>query len=667
MTRRLPWLDGRPHPRDVLREAPFAGALQRYAEQLGHSVEAVREEAEPVLDEMLASHRERVAGAWNTFGRWMLRAHDVVVDEEHLVELRRLDRSHSLAFAFSHRSYLDGFVLPLALAARRFSPTYTIGGANLDLPVIGKLASQTGMIFIRRSTKDSALYRVVLRAYVAYLARHGANLAWSIEGGRTRTGKLRPPTHGLLNYLADAVDQHDETDVLIVPAAIVYDQLHEVSRMTREAKGATKTPEDLGWLVSMARLQGRRLGRAYLSFGTPIPLRERLAQLRNEGIGEAHLVERLALDASHQINRATPVTVTAFVCLALLGSDRALTFDQVLLTLSPLADYVESRAWPVAGSATLTDESSIRRALHELVDSGVLDCYDAGPESVWQVADEQHLVAAFYRNTIIHVLVGRAIGEIALLEAADTLHPPGAPQDPAKATKLAVRAARRQALALRDLLKFEFFFPRRDDFLAELREELATLTEPGEEPEQTTARAAEAIDEAPLLLSHLVLRPFIDAYHVLADRLVAADGADIHENDHDELLADSMRLGEQWLRQRQIASAESVSLELLRNALKLAEFRGLMRLSDQRPSPATTDADHDDSDDSGDPRGSDHEPEPLSTNHDDTAARRRDLAERRAAFLAELTLVNERLTHIAQVAQRRYLTVTTPRAADAAE
>ena len=42
---------------------------------------------------------------------------------------------------------------------------------------------------------------------VAHLARANANLAWSIEGGRTRTGKLRPPTHGILRYLTDAVDR----------------------------------------------------------------------------------------------------------------------------------------------------------------------------------------------------------------------------------------------------------------------------------------------------------------------------------------------------------------------------------------------------------------------------------------------------------------------------
>ena len=172
--------------------------------------------------------------------------------------LRRLDRSHSLALAFSHRSYLDGMVIPNALAARRFSPTFTFGGANLNLPVIGTIASRTGLIFIRRSTQEIPVYRLALRSYIRQMVTNKRNMAWSIEGGRTRTGKLRPPVHGILKYLTDTVQARAEgdeaPDVQVVPVSVVYDQLHEVSLMTEESRGANKTPEDWRWLVRFARL-----------------------------------------------------------------------------------------------------------------------------------------------------------------------------------------------------------------------------------------------------------------------------------------------------------------------------------------------------------------------------------------------------------------------------
>ncbi len=49
----------------------------------------------------------------------------------------------------------------------------------------------------------------------------------------------------------------------------------------------------------------------------------------------------------------------------------------------------------------------------------MLTAYDRGTEPVWKIGDDQHLVAAFYRNTVIHILVERAIGELALLAVSE--------------------------------------------------------------------------------------------------------------------------------------------------------------------------------------------------------------------------------------------------------
>src|SRR6185369_1079150 len=162
---------------------------------------------------------------------------------------------------------------------------------------------------------------------IGQLIRNRQNLSWSIEGGRTRTGKLRPPTYGIVRYVVDAIDEAPDTEALIVPVSIVYEQLHEVRSMTAEARGARKRPEDVRWLINFARQQANRLGRAYLAFGEPLPLRERMAELRGADRQGRHVVERIALDTSHRINQATPVTVTAVVCLAMLAADRALTLD----------------------------------------------------------------------------------------------------------------------------------------------------------------------------------------------------------------------------------------------------------------------------------------------------------------------------------------------------
>jgi glycerol-3-phosphate O-acyltransferase len=551
---------------ELLDDDAFGRELAEAARAHGTDVASARAEATSYLKEMAAAHGDRMTEQWARLGTWFMRAYDIVVDEEQIQRLRKLDSQHSLGIAFSHRSYLDGMAIPNVLGARRFSPTFTFGGANLNLPVLGAVASRTGVIFIRRSTTDLPIYRLTLRSYIRQLVANRRNLAWSIEGGRTRTGKLRPPVHGILKYLVDAVEGPGSPDAQVVPISIVYDQLHEVSGMTAEARGARKRPEDLRFVIRFARLQRTRMGRAYLTVGEPFSLRERLEQLHADGLSSHQAIERIALDISHRLNRATPVTVTAVVSLALLGADRALTLEEVLETVEPLAGYIDERKWPVAGGANLQDRATVRRALQELSASQVLRQYEGGTEPVWSILEGQHLVAAFYRNTLIHILVDRAIGELALLTIAE-LRPDA--ELPAGGT---VEVGWDEAKRIRDLLKFEFFFPGRVQFERDLRTELRILA--GEDlVDLTSERAADLLRRARPHLAHLVLRPFLDAYLVVAGRLVERGDALI---DDDALLADALAVGQQWHLQRRVESAESVSLELYRTALALARHRGLL-------------------------------------------------------------------------------------------
>lgn len=555
-----------PEVDQLLADDGFAGRLADLAGSLGRDRGQVTAEAAGYLREMGAMHSPRAMSAWSRFSTWMFRAHDLVVDAEAARRLQELDRRYSLLFLFSHRSYLDGAAVPVALERHGLSPAYTLGGANLSFFPVNRLARRAGIVYIRRSTQDQPVYRLTLRAYIGRLIRNRQNLSWSIEGGRTRTGKLRPPTYGILRYVVDALDADPGTEALIVPVSIVYEQLHEVGAMTAEARGARKRPEDVRWLIRFSRLQASRLGRAYLDFGEPVPLRERMAELR-DGNGDAdgqarHVVERIALDASHRINQATPVTVTAVVCLAMLAADRALTLDGVLRTIAPMAAYIGSRRWPVAGAADLTDRATVARTLDELVASGVLTSYVGGTDPVWVIGPGQHLVAAFYRNTAIHLLVDRAIGELALVAAAE-----GGPDGLTTATG--------EALRLRDLLKFDFFFASRRDFAEQMALELAII-EPGDGVglrEFTPADARNWLRQADPLVAPLVLRPFLDAYHLVADRLAAAGDGTVEEG---PFLDECLRVGRQWALQGRLASEESVSLELFKPALQLARHRGLL-------------------------------------------------------------------------------------------
>jgi glycerol-3-phosphate O-acyltransferase len=551
---------------DILRSPAFRQQVDDAAERLGLSVQAIADEVAEHFREMAATHSARVIDRWARFGQWMLRGYDVLIDEESLSALRLLDDKHTLAFLIAHRSYLDEWVVPPTLTTFGIRPPYGFAGANLDFFPLGTVARRTGIVHIRRATTDAPVYRFALRAFIEHLVSSRANLIWSIEGGRSRTGKLRPPRLGLMNYVVEAARQAD-TDVHLVPVSIIYDQLprNEVELMTSEARGHHKTPENARWFFGYLRGLRRRLGRIYVDFGEPVVLKERLAELDAEDPSGTYTVERIALEACHRINLATPVTPTAAVCIALLAADRALTLDEILATVAPLADYLCARGTATAGAATLTDRATLRRATQDLVRSGVLTSHSTGPSTVWVVGPHQHLHAAMYRNSAIHALVLRAIIELVLAAAEE-----GTAESPYDACK--------EALQLRDFLKFEFFFAPRQEFLDDLRAELrlidAEFESTGTAELLTAEQAKSCLSATKWLLAHLVLRPFIDAYAIVAHQLVELSSSAVA--DEARFMNQCLALGHQWALRRRIASEESNSTEMFRSALKLAANRGLL-------------------------------------------------------------------------------------------
>lgn len=555
---------GRLRSEAVLGSDAFISATAEMAAHLDRDVTDVRAEAATYVNEMAASHVPAVVRTWHALAAWMVRGFRVVTSDDELAPLRALDRDHTLIFLISHRSYLDQFSFPPRLVREGISPTFGLAGANLNFFPLGTLARRNGFIPVRRATGDIPVYRSALRAVVGQMVTNGDNLVWSIEGGRTRTGKLRPPRYGLLRYVTDAVEAVQSDRAVIVPVSILFDQLplHEVKLMASESRGLPKKPENVRWLLSYARGLRHRLGSIYINFGTPVPLNDRLTALRAAGLNDRQVLERIALDVCHRINRITPVSATAAVCVAMLGADRALTLEEVCATVAPLAHYLDARGWPIAGGADLTDRATVSRTLDDLVGSGVLTTYSGGPEDVWGVGADQHLIAAVYRNSAIHVLVMRAIAELAVLALVQT---PGSDK----------RTAWDKALALRELLKFEFFFAGRDEFADELWHEFALMTGSGHD----RAAPLDAVEitrqlrESKLLVAHLVLRPFVDAYRMVAEELTNAGGSGVV--DEQLLLKRCLRLGRQWALQHRVTE-ESVSGEIFSTALKLARHRGLL-------------------------------------------------------------------------------------------
>jgi len=533
--------DGPGYRADVAALAARLGLTEaETAQRTGAALDGLVASMSPVaVDLLYGALRPLHAYAW-----------DVQADDAGLGRLRELNRRHALVFLPSHRSYADPLLLADVLAEHDFPRNHVVGGDNLRIWPISLLARRAGFVFIRRSSGDDEIYKLALREYLGYLLAKRFNLEWYMEGGRSRTGKLRPPRYGLLAYVADAVARGRADDACLVPVAITYDQLREVSAMAAEQGGAAKKSEGLSWLASYARGQLTRVGTVHVCFAEPLSVRDSLAGQDGDPDAQRLVVQKMAFEVAVRINRVTPVTATALVTLALLGvRDRALTLAQVRGVLEPLRSFLAQRRLPHSDDA-LRSDAGVRRVLDALAQQAVVTVYGGGEEPVYAIERGQHLVAAFYRNSAIHHFVLRAVAELVLLSK---------PEDRWD-----------EAMRLRDQLKFEFFFPDKASYREELGAELRRLHPRWE----TVADGRAVLERAPVLVADRVLRSFLDAQLVVAERLAAhPPGQPVTEP---EFLDECGGVGRQMLLQGRLHGPESLSRELFSSALKLAANQDLI-------------------------------------------------------------------------------------------
>jgi glycerol-3-phosphate O-acyltransferase len=151
---------------------------------------------------------------------------------------------------------------------------------------------------------------------------------------------------------------------------------------------------------------------------------------------------------------------------------------------------------------------------------------------VYLIQPEHRIAASYYRNGILHFFLIPALVDLALAGDSGTVHD--------------------EALRVRDLLKFEFFFAEKGEFLAEIDAEAASTDRPITAP---------------------FLRPFLESYWATAEALEAHGDEPVEA---DVLVAESCGLAEQFLLQHRIYCADAVSSSYVDGAVRLAGHRGLL-------------------------------------------------------------------------------------------
>lgn len=538
----------------------FKNGLAAIGRDTGQTPQQLEAQTALIMKELIAIPRtfwQDVLAAFNRKITTLGYQQGFVIDPDSLQRFRAIVREQPSAILWTHKTHIDGFAVYSMLFENDFPAPHILGGVNMAFAGLGFVAKRAGAIFIRRSFQDDPLYKMILRQYIGYLLAKRFPLSWAFEGTRSRVGKLMPPRYGLLKYVLEAAAAADARNLHIIPVALNYDLIGDVKSYAQEQAGAEKQAESLRWFIGYLRSLRQPLGRIYVDFGEPVVLQQPPA-------GDDQLaLAKIAFQVGVEANRVTPITLSSLMTMVLLGAaPRALTQQEIIEEMAALEQWARQRQIRMTADFDQRDQLHTCDMMNVLVSNGLISRYDAGPEVVYGIAPDQHAVAGYYRNTIIHHFVIKAICELALLYTS---------MQPEEHSSLFWQEAER----LRDVFKFEFFYAPSEQFNTEVATELARYQADWQQALDTNNSAA-----LPLLLqfsphvAHATLLPYVEAYRVVADVLARLDeDQTLSEAD---CVKQALAYGKQAYLQRRISSESSIGKVLFQNAFKLATNRNLI-------------------------------------------------------------------------------------------
>jgi glycerol-3-phosphate O-acyltransferase len=496
----------------------------------------------------------------------------VEVDEAGIERMRKHAKEGTLVLLPSHKSHMDYLVLAWILYRHKLPLPLVAAGDNLNFFPAGPILRRCGAFFIRRKFAGDRLYAAVVDAYMRRLIKDGWPLEFFLEGGRSRTGKLRPPKLGLLSIVVDAALGVPTRTTWFCPVAIGYERFVEEKALVHELTGGEKRKESARTLVRSAELALGHYGRLSVQFGKPMSLldimKELDARCKPEDLTtmaptrRRAVITRLAYRVMNEINAVTAVTPGSLVATALLAHDRrGLPQADLIATCERLARTLRhfgARFSPtLAGNQSVAGEPLVREdAIREAVDLFVraehVQAHRVGDDVIYVVPPEARMSLDLAKNVIIHFFVPRAIIATSLLASSG---PP-----------LSVDTVRERALSLSRLFKYEFTFRADAPFEQIFSDEVAAMRTDRELTEGHVAGtlAPDGDDgQKQIALYASLLDNFIEGYRVAARGLSSLLRGPLALK---EVMRRTMTTGERMFLAGEIARREAVSSPMLENA-----------------------------------------------------------------------------------------------------
>jgi glycerol-3-phosphate O-acyltransferase len=343
---------------------------------------------------------------------------------EHVATLEQVQDGQEIVYVPCHRSHMDYLLLSYVIYRQGYAIPHIAAGINLNLPLVGRLLRKGGAFFIRRSFRGNSLYTVVFMSYLAAIMARGHAIEYFIEGSRSRTGRLLQPKTGMVSMTVRSFLRDPVRPIVFLPVYFGYERIVEGSTYVGELSGRPKEKESVfGLLRTLPRLK-ERFGTVHVNIGEPIVLEEvlarydrdwraRLAQEEGRLPWVNAAVDQITLAIMRNINAAAAVTPINLLAVALLASPRRTLVESDLLRQLEL--YLTLlRDCPYGPRITVTKLSP-----EEIIAYGesmkVVTRLEHPLGDLVQMSDASAVLAAYYRNNVLHLFALPALVACAFL------------------------------------------------------------------------------------------------------------------------------------------------------------------------------------------------------------------------------------------------------------
>lgn len=483
------------------------------------------------------------------------------VDTKGLKRAKELYAEGPVIFVPNHKSHVDYLVLSHVLYQNSMTIPHIAAGMNLGFWPLGKIFRRCGAYFIRRQFRDNPVYRLVLEAYLKVLLKEGYSQEFFIEGGRSRTGKLRPPKTGMISMLGMAAANAGLPRLNFIPVALTYDRVIEQRSLISESEGGAKESERPSHLLRLPKYLKKRHrghGSIYIRFGEPVAM--------DCSRGGGAPTGAIAREICHEINRHAVLTPAGLAAAALLAPARCgVAFGEFERCAWLIFDCLKHKGIEFSSRFDNPLSEILKGALSKLSSSRLISIQSSAIEPYIAIDESKRMPLAFFKNGMVHFML--TIGSVCSLVLAR--HRRGLP--------LSRAAIIPDFEKFRDILGHEFSFATRMASGEHIDRALSFLIE-------KDAIHMDALDIIPIADGmwmienlHLIIRPYIETLYIATMHINGCPSGEIEEKN---LVDGMMQTGKDLHLLGRIRYREAINKFDLGNTLRNLKVRDVISVKE---------------------------------------------------------------------------------------